>query len=374
MDIRILIDRFAVKNYRSIKECDVQLEPLTFFIGPNGSGKTSFVDALLFVSSALNETLQRAISTRGGIPAIFHQSTSRPASMKFSFDISGERTFNCKFDLELQVSKDWSVTVVREECKIEYLDGVNHAYLVSDGNVTGTAAVFPPFSADRIFLTNASGLPEFRVIFDFLSGLTGSEPVLPFFHSMVQHTGTTGHSLASRYLALGEKRRDRLDVIEQYMRAIAPTFKQVDVVESDNKLWLRFIESSPSGEGIPFYIAQSSAGLVYSADILLELFEPPAPGRPASPVVVEEPEAFLHPGAIQVMLDSFRESSNFRQVIVTTHSPELLDDPEISPEWIRAIDRDGTGTHIKSLDSGTESIIRDHLYTPGQLLRQGGLH
>lgn len=374
MENRILIDRFAVKNYRSIKECDVQLRPLTFLVGANGSGKTSFVDALLFVASALNETLQRAIITRGGIHSILYQFLSRPASMTFSYHISAEQSFRCEFHLELHVSSDWSVTVVREECLIENSDGVKHSYLVSDGKVTGTAAVFPAFSPDRIFLANASGLPEFRFIFDFLSGLSGSESVLPHIHSLLQHSGTTGRSLASRYLALGEKRRDRLDIIEQYMRAIAPPFKGIDVVESDNKLWLRFVESSPSGEATPFYIAQSSAGLVNCADMLLELFEPPALGRPASPVIIEEPEAFLHPGAIQVMLDSFRESSNKRQVLVTTHSPELLDDKGISADCILAVHRDQMGSHIAPLDSATKSIIQDRLYTPGQLLRQDGLY
>jgi predicted ATPase len=374
MENRILIDRFAVKNYRSIKECDVQLGPLTFLVGANGSGKTSFVDALLFVANALNETLQRAILTRGGIHGILYQFVSRPACMSFSYHMSSEQGFRCEFQLELQVSSDWSVTVAREECQIDNSDGVRHSYLVSEGKVTGTAAVFPAFSPDRIFLANASGLPEFRSIFDFLRGVVGSEPLLPHIHSLIQHTGRTGHNLATRYLALGEKRPDRLDIIEQYMRAIAPTFKGIDVVESDNKLWLRFVESSPSGEETPFYIEQSSAGLVNCADMLLELFEPPALGCQASPVIIEEPEAFLHPGAIQVMLDSFRESSNIRQVLVTTHSPELLDDREIPPDRILAVQRDQMGSHVTPLESATKSIIQDRLYTPGQLLRQGGLY
>src|SRR5260370_17004392 len=67
--------------------------------------------------------------------------------------------------------------------------------------------------------------------------------------------------------------------------------------------------------------------------MLLELFEPPGAGLPASPVVIEEPEAFLHPGPIQVIRDSFVEASRIRQVLVTTHSPELLDDPAVPAEW-----------------------------------------
>ena len=110
-----------------------------------------------------------------------------------------------------------------------------------------------------------------------------------------------------------------------------------------------------------------------SAEILLALFEAPADGQPASTLVIEEPEALLHPGAIQVIRDSFLEASRFRQVLVTTHSPELLDDPGIPAEWIRTVYRDEAGTHIDVLDPATKSVIRDRLYTTGQLLRQGGL-
>jgi hypothetical protein len=60
-------------------------------------------------------------------------------------------------------------------------------------------------------------------------------------------------------------------------------------------------------------------------------------------------------------------------VFVTTHSPDLLDDPSVPAEWIRIVHRDEAGTHIDVLDPATKSVIRDKLYTPGQLLRQGGL-
>jgi predicted ATPase len=105
----------------------------------------------------------------------------------------------------------------------------------------------------------------------------------------------------------------------------------------------------------------------------LELFELPEGGKSASAVIIEEPEVLLHPGAIQVLCDSFLEASRTRQVLVTTHSPDLIDDPVVPAEWIRVVYRDEAGTHVDVLDAGTQSIIRDRLYTAGQLLRQGGL-
>lgn len=381
MEGRVLIDRFCVKNFRSIQECDVELAPLTFFIGSNGSGKTSFIDALLFIGSAIRDSLKSAIDQRGGIHSILHHPITLPASSQFHVYISYLNGVS-EFHLELGIVDGWGVSVLREECRIQNTQGDQHYYLVEEGRVSGSAAVFPAVSADRIFLSNASGLPEFRPLYDYLTGLESTEPtpvglheVLERFTRLSQRFGSDGKEvgLAARFRKLKNRQPDRLEIIQQYLRAIAPPFDRVELVESNGRLWLQFLEKSPTGVAMPFYISQSSAGLVNSAEMLLQLFQLPDEGRPPAAIILEEPEARLHPGAIQVIRDSFMEASRFRQVLVTTHSPDLLDNSDIPGESIRIVYRNGTGTHISALDDRTKSIIRDQLYTPGQLLRQGGL-
>jgi predicted ATPase len=382
MQDRVQIDRVALRNFRSIQECDVELSPLTFFIGANASGKTSFVDAILFVASALTSSLEKAVSRRGGIYSILHHPVTLPMSAQFDFYLSSSIGLRCEFHLELRIIEGGLVSVAREECRIENPGNEQHYYLVEDGSVRGSAAVFPAVSVDRIFLSNASGLPEFRLLFDFLAGLGSTEPQTPGVHEALQFLNrmtrrldpqAEATGLAARFHNLSRSQPARLEIIQQYLRAIAPPFDRVEVIESNDTLWLRFIEKSHSGKAMPFYLSQASAGLVNSAEILLELFELPGEGKPASAVIIEEPEALLHPGAVQVIRDSFLEASRTRQVLVTTHSPDLLDDASVPAEWIRIVYRNETGTHIDPLSPGTKSVIRDKLYTAGQLLRQGGL-
>ncbi len=45
--------RVVLRNYKSIRECDVALGPLMLLVGPNGSGKSNFLDALRFVAESL---------------------------------------------------------------------------------------------------------------------------------------------------------------------------------------------------------------------------------------------------------------------------------------------------------------------------------
>jgi len=382
MEGRIQIDRFAARNFRSIQECDVELAPLTFFIGPNASGKTSFVDAILFVSSAVSDSLEKAINERGGIQSILHHPIELPNTSQFDLYFSSPSGLKGEFHLELRIADDWSVSVAREECQVRYPDGDHHYYLVKNGEVTGSASVFPGVSPDRIFLANASGLPEFRLPFDFLGNIRSTEPAPPGLRYILQGArpllrmkpGTAEDwGLAGHFKRFMRTQPHRLEIVQQYLRALAPPFDHLEVVESNNVLWLRFVDKSPAGGSMSFHLGQTSAGLVNAAEILLELFEIPEKGMPPSPVVVEEPEAFLHPGAIQVIRDGFVEASRTRQVLVTTHSPDLLDDPAIPAEWIRIVFRDANGTRVAVLDPATKSVIRDRLFTPGQLLRQGGL-
>ena len=41
------ISRVKLRNYKSIAACDVWLGPLTFLVGPNGAGRSSFLVRLL---------------------------------------------------------------------------------------------------------------------------------------------------------------------------------------------------------------------------------------------------------------------------------------------------------------------------------------
>ena len=371
MEGRIQIDRFAVKNFRSIKECDVKLRPLTFFIGSNASGKTSFVDAIQFVASALRGSLQKAMDERNGASSILRQPISLPTTVEFSVDLSSAAGFHCRFRLVLRIVEDWSVSVEREECRVRDALGAEHHYSVVNGVVSGSAAVFPSVSVDRVFLSNASGLPEFRLPFEYLANLRIAEPSMPGLQIAMDRSNPEG--LTVRFRNLRKHWPDRLEIIHEYLRAIAPQFDRIDVLEVNKIQLLRFIEKSLDGEPRFFALWQVSAGLVSAAKALLELFEPSREALPESPVIIEEPEAFLHPGAIHVMRDAFLEASKIRQVLVTTHSPDLLDDPAVPANSIRVVDRDEEGTHVNVLDPATESIIQDQLSTPGQLLRRGGL-
>jgi len=74
-----------------------------------------------------------------------------------------------------------------------------------------------------------------------------------------------------------------------------------------------------------------------------------------------------------VLLSSLRERSQHCQILVTSHSPDLLDNSDIPTESILAVDNQDGLTRIGHLDEAGRSMLRDKLFTPGQLLRQNHL-
>jgi predicted ATPase len=90
---------------------------------------------------------------------------------------------------------------------------------------------------------------------------------------------------------------------------------------------------------------------------------------PVSLVGIEEPETALHPAAAGALMDALREAASHTQVLVTSHSPELLDQVNLETDTLLAVfSRDGN-TGIAPIDLASRTVIRNHLYTPGELLR-----
>lgn len=60
-------------------------------------------------------------------------------------------------------------------------------------------------------------------------------------------------------------------------------------------------------------------------------------------------------------------------MLVTSHSPDLLDNQDIAPESLLAVDNHDGVTRIRPVDQAAKSVLIKKLFTPGELLRLGQL-
>lgn len=86
-------------------------------------------------------------------------------------------------------------------------------------------------------------------------------------------------------------------------------------------------------------------------------------------VGIEEPETALHPAATAALMDAIREASETTQIIITTHSAELLDHYDPAMDQLLVVQNHLGDTEVGPLDRASRQAIEDHLYSPGELLR-----
>ena len=112
-----------------------------------------------------------------------------------------------------------------------------------------------------------------------------------------------------------------------------------------------------------------SDGTLRAVGLLTAVYQQPPP----SLLAIEEPEATIHPGALGAILDLLRHASKQMQVVVTTHSPEVLDGKWIRDEHLRIVDWREGATHVSRISDSSRRALQKHLMGAGELLRSNAL-
>ena len=369
------ITRVALRNYKSIASCDVQLRPLMFLVGPNGAGKSNFLDSLRFVADALNLSLDHTIRDRGGIDNIRRRSGGHPNHLSIRLDFDSPEGFG-HYAFRISALQRGRYKVQKEECVLRSTQQPTQEdyFYVENGTVTDASVEMVPAAAtDRLYLVNASGLPEFRPVYDALSCMGFYSLNLDKIRDLqAPDPGDLlirdGSNLTSVLARLSDPVKRR---IEEYLAAVVPGVHGVKVKKFGPKETLEFRQDVAGAKHPWRFLANNmSDGTLRALGILVALFQGNNdPKKRVLLVGVEEPEIALHPAAAGVLLDALRDAADKTQIIVTSHSPDLLDDKDLDPGAILAVEaRDGT-TIIAGVNEVGRSVLRDRLYTTGELLR-----
>jgi hypothetical protein len=111
-------------------------------------------------------------------------------------------------------------------------------------------------------------------------------------------------------------------------------------------------------------LSQESDGFRRFYAHLLAIYQQP----PKQTLIFEHPEDGIHPGALSLLAEEFKAApeAGHGQVILTTHSPKLLDYFDV--EQIRVVELAGLETKIGFISAEQKEAIRDKLLEPGELL------
>lgn len=376
-----LLTRIALRNYKSIAACDVRPTQLSFLVGANGAGKSNFLDALRFVGDALRFSLDHALRDRGGINEVRRRSSGHPTHFGIRLEFALESSQG-HYAFEVGAGPRGAYTIRREECGLSGRTSDGSAfYVVEHGQVIrSTLSLAPAASRDRLYLVTLSGVNLFRPLYDALSqmGFYNLNPDAirdvqpPDPGELLNRDGSNIASVLSNLANRSPKLKER---IEEYLAKVVPGISSVDRIEIGPKETLQFSQDV-KGAKHPwrFLAANMSDGTLRAFGVLVALFQSANNDQGARRLVgLEEPESALHPAAAGVLRDSLEDASAYAQILVTSHSPDVLDDDSIPDDSVLAVVAESGETKIGRLDEAGQSALRDRLFTAGELLRMDQL-
>jgi predicted ATPase len=182
-----------------------------------------------------------------------------------------------------------------------------------------------------------------------------------------------GRNLAAVVRRLEADAPEVVERITEYLQVVQPNLERIEATTIDDFVTLDFLLRVGSHRQ-RFPISSMSDGTLNALAVLVAVFLPAAGLRkPPVLVGVEEPEKSLHPAMCTLLTDAFLEASRSAQVMVTSHSPELLDHEDLEASNLIAVEAEDGVTRLGGLDEFARSVLRDRLTTAGDLHRQNQL-
>jgi predicted ATPase len=366
-----------IRNFKSISKCAVIFRPVTLLVGRNGSGKSNFLDALRFVTDGLQSSLDHAIRSRGGIDNVRRRSTGHPRNFSIALVVSLAEERVARYSFEIAARPNGAFAVKREELKVNRSDGAPVAFYnrVEKGLLNASALSMPPVLEDRLYLVNAAGLPEFRASYDALLS-TGfynlnpeamKEPQSPDAGELLHGDGSNIAGVVGR---LSRQQPEAMERIREYLSTIVPGvggFESISLGPRETLMFSQRVEGSE--HPWRFYAASMSDGTLRALGALVAVGQLGVSQAAVRLIGLEEPETALHPAAAGALMDALREASVHTQVIATTHSPDLLSEIDLARDGLLVVESRDGNTKIAPVDEASVQAVKQHLYTPGELLR-----
>lgn len=366
-----MIRTLTVSNYRSLGEdVRIELDPLTVLVGPNGSGKSNVMDALRFVADAMQMGLSGAITSRHGIGAVRRWSGGHPFNVAVRLDLAlaGGVAYYA-FALTGSSAEEYEVKL--EEAEV-IREGQRTRFRVERGEWReGPEGLRPPLDSKSLALQLVGGDTRFQDVVRALQNVAiyaifPDTLRAPQKYSPIKPMSRHGDNWIS-ILKDQPEATWKPELVAALDKLTGDT-RDLKVAQAASYLVVQFEHTSPNKKPKWFDAAQESDGTLRVAGIITALLQ-----EPVVPVIgIEEPELTVHPGAIPLLHDYLTQATKRGQVIVTTHSPELLD--LVQPEHVRVVLRGADGvTSVTRIAPSQREIVKRGLMTLGEVMRTEGI-
>ncbi|MFN4147334.1 MAG: AAA family ATPase [Runella sp.] len=365
----MIISRVKLKNWKNFEEIDVSLKERMFIVGPNAVGKSNFLDVFRFLRDIAKPGggLQKAVTDRGGVSKIRCLAARKYPDIEIEIHLSDFGTSGAI----------WIYAIgIRQEAR-----GYRLPYLTYEKvwhrqelivNRPDTEDKNDEERLTQTFLEQINANKSFRDINKFLEAILYFHLIPQLLKHPKTFTGVDlpgdpfGKGFLERISKVNEKTRNAwLNKIQEALKIAIPQLSTLEYIEENGRPHLQAKYEHWRPHKAKQREEQFSDGTLRLIALLWSLQEGDGV------LLLEEPELSLNAAIVSKIpsLISKIQRSKKRQVLLTTHSSELLSDRGIGLDEIILLTPYGEGTKMKEVSNMPEAIaLLANGFTPAEVV------
>jgi len=334
------LNRIVIKGFKSIKECDLELNNINVLVGANGAGKSNFISAFELYNE-FSPNLNR-YATKKGMNTLFYN------GLKFTDEIEMEMSFQCySVFFNIEPTENNSLGVIDyglklSDCGLKLLGEVKKEDFFNKQGIF----YLKPFrwyhfhdTSPSAKVKQAHNISNCAVLFEDARNLAAFLYRLKNFFP-----------------------REYSSILRAIQRA-APYFDEFALAPEEGNeelIFLRWRQKGWEDTLNPSQLSDGTLRFICLATLLLQ----PTKLQPAT-IIIDEPELGLHPYAMTIVAELVKKVANKKQLILATQSAEFLD--HFEAEDVIVVDRTANGSEFKRLDAEKLTAWLEDDYSLGEL-------
>ena len=359
----MILKKMRLHNWKNFQNCEVDLTERCFIIGANASGKSNFIDALRFLRDITKQSggLQTAVEERGGITKIrcLAARTQNNVSITVELGNPNEEQNIWRYHLDFAHTGGG---VIKSQVKIiaeEVYSYREKKYIRKRNNKTTNE---DEETLKYTHLEQATANRDFRELQAFFQDIE----YLNVIPQMVRESSSVvssftkedyyGRNFLEKLAKMNEKTRNSyFRRINEFLKIAVPQLEELQFVK--DKMGIPHLEARYvhwRAKGSKQQEMQFSDGTLRLIGFLFALLDN------HGVILLEEPEINLHSGIISQIpefiskIQRSKKSKSNSQILITTHSYDILSASGISSDEVLLLKNTQEGTKIQKVSDIAE--------------------
>ncbi|MBI4340187.1 MAG: AAA family ATPase [Chloroflexi bacterium] len=334
-----MITKLSIRNYKSLEKVDLSLSALNVLVGPNASGKSNIIGALASIKAVVadGDAVTGVLKPYGG-----YQSVVWGGESERDIEIAVVWTARDTSKKEESCTYSMRFGLVGDDCcfKEEKWGGVAfrnlrdwHFDIISGGVVSSGHSMLK-------YITQLTNMNEIKSIKGWRFYRLAPRSMRPPRNiRQTYDLEEDGSNVSTVIHTLFSEEAPALQDITEFLKSTLPsTEKLLSPITPDG---LTYVALKEQDVPIPVPSWNLSEGTLFTIALATALLS----ARPPTLLVIEAPDTELHPYLMEYIADLIVSASKRTQVIITTHSPYLVE--HMPPDSLVIVEKIGGKTLVK---------------------------